>query len=169
VGTVGQPDSFEAFVGAVTPRLRRSANLLTGDTALAEDLVQTALMKVFMRWGRSGGWASPAAYAQRILYTTFYAWSGRRWNVEVSTGHLPEHAGPDELTDSDTGRVHTALMSLPRRQRAVLVARFFDDLSVEQTADLLGTSPSNVKSHTARGLAKLRLALPSSESLKEDR
>jgi RNA polymerase sigma-70 factor (sigma-E family) len=169
VGTVGQPDSFEAFVGAVTPRLRRSANVLTGDASLAEDLVQTVLMKVFVRWGRSGRWDSPPAYAQRILYTTFYAWSGRRWNLEVPTGQLPEQARPDALGDSDTGRVHTALMSLPRRQRAVLVARFYDDLSVEQTADLLGTSPSNVKSHTARGLAKLREALPSSESLKEDR
>lgn len=155
----GEIEAFEAFAAAVTPRLRRSARLLSGDPALAEDLVQTVLLKLYLHWGRSGTWDSPVAYAQRVLYTTFCAWAGRRWTAEVPTGDVPDVASPDAFEGSDTGAVHSALLSLTRRQRAVLVARFYDDLSVEQTSALLGWSPAAVKGHTARGLEQLRVAL----------
>jgi RNA polymerase sigma-70 factor (sigma-E family) len=162
-------DPFEAFVAAVTPRLRRTARLLTGDPALTEDLLQTVFMKLFVRWGRSAGsWHCPVAYAQRVLYTTFYAWSGRRWNAEVPTASVPEAAQVDAFAGVNTGAVHAALLALPRRQRAVLVARFYDDLSVDQTAALLGCSESNVKSQTARGLERLRTVLPAQPSRVEE-
>jgi RNA polymerase sigma-70 factor (sigma-E family) len=153
------PGSFEDVVVAIAPRLRRSAMLLTGDRDLAEDLVQTVLIKLLGRWGRPGGIDAPIAYAQRVLFTTFCAWSGRRWTGEVPTAVLPEVAAADPFEASTTGAVHASLMALPRRQRAVLVARFYEDLSVEQTAMLLDLSISNVKAVTARALEQLRAEL----------
>jgi RNA polymerase sigma-70 factor (sigma-E family) len=144
---------------AVTPRLGRIARLLTADAHLAQDLTQATLLAVYLRWPRVRLMAAPGAYAQRVMYTTFWSWRGRRWTGERPTEHLPELAAPDPFAGSDTGAVHAALSRLPRRQRAVVVARFYDDLSVEQTAGLLGCSTGTVKSHTARALHTLRGAL----------
>ena len=153
-------NDFESFAGAVSPRLLRSARLLTGDRHLAEDLVQATLLKIYLRWSRSGSWDSPVAYAQRALYTTFCSWRGRRWSGEHSTGVLPDSAVP-AVVGADAGAVDAALRDLPRRQRAVVVARFYDDLSVRQTAELLGIAEGTVKSQTARGLDRLRTVLDS--------
>jgi len=124
-----------------------------------EDLVQAALLKVFVRWTRAGGIEAPVAYARRVLYTTFWSWSGRRWSAEIPTGDVPELASPDPYEATTTGQVHAALVRLPRRTRAILIARFYEDLSVQQTARLLGCPESTVKNHTARGLERLRHAL----------
>ena len=101
------------------------------------------------------------AYAQRVLYTTFWSWSGRRWSAEVPTGDVPEVATDDVFQSATTGPVHVALLRLPRRTRAVLIARFYEDLSVAQTARLLGCPESTVNNHTSRGLERLRHALTS--------
>lgn len=167
VDVEGGPESFAGFAVSVTPRLRRSALLLSGEPQLAEDLVQAVLVKLMVRWDRLGAVDAPVAYAQRVLYTTFCAWSGRRRSGEIPTGSVPEVAGPDDFEASTPGAVHVALMALPRRQRAVLVARFYEDLSVEQAAALLGLSVSNVKSLTARGLDRLRTVLASERSTVE--
>jgi RNA polymerase sigma-70 factor (sigma-E family) len=156
----GPPD-FALFAGAATPRLIRSARLLTGDPYLAQDLVQTVLLKMYLRWRRVAGSDAPHAYAQRVLYTTFCAWRGRRWTAETPTDPLPDRPGADPFAGAETGAVHAALGALPRRQRAVVVARFYEDLTVEQTARLLDCSVGTVKSQTARALDKLRVALGS--------
>ena len=141
----------------------RSARLLTGELHTAEDLVQATLLKLYLGWRRSHRWDSPPAYAQRALYTTFCSWRGRKWSHEHPTAAPPEPVGASrsvQTTDhTDAGAVHDALMALPRRQRAVVAARFYDDLSVEQTAHLLGCSTGTVKSQTSHALVKLRAAL----------
>jgi RNA polymerase sigma-70 factor (sigma-E family) len=163
----GGEAEFVAFASAALPRLRRTARLLCGESALAEDLTQTVLLKVYMSWHRSATWRSPHAYAQRVLYATFCSWAGRRWNGELATAELPERAGVDPFESSDTGRVHAALLQLPRRQRAVLIARYYDDLSVEQAARLLACSESTVRAQATRGLQRLRDALAPAHSLAE--
>ncbi len=152
--------SFEVFAASAMPGLRRTAGLLTGDRDLGEDLVQAVLLKVFVHWRRVQAAQSPFAYAQRVMYTTFYAWSGRRWNAEVPVEEVPEHSAQESSPGADTGHAHAALMALPRRQRAVLVARYYDDLSVEQTAQRLGCSATTVKKLTAQGLDELRAVVP---------
>lgn len=159
---------FEDFVAACGPRLLRSARLLTGEHHLAEDLTQTTLLKVYLHWGSAGRWDSPPAYAQRVLYTTFCGWRGRRWNGERPTSRLPEPSPAWLLPHGDTGLVHSALSALPRQQRAVVVARFYEDLTVEQTAALLGMSTGTVKSHTSRALNQLRTVLGAPDLTRED-
>jgi RNA polymerase sigma-70 factor (sigma-E family) len=158
-GTVAREDDFVAFAHAAGPGLLRRARLLSGDNALAEDLVQATLLKFFLAWGRSPQWASPVAYAHRVLYTSFCAWRGRRWSREFATAQLPDFPDVSASERDGNDRLHQALLELPRKQRAVLVARFYDDISVEEVASLLGCSPGTVKSQTARGLDKLRAAL----------
>ena len=162
-------EDFAAFAAAVSPRLLRSARLLAGDHHAAEDLLQATLLKLYLQWRRSDRWDSPTAYAQRVLYTTFCSWRGRRWSGEQPTATPPDRpSGIDPGGDGDAGAVHDALLALPRRQRAVIAARFYDDLSVEQTARLLGCSTGTVKSQTSRALVKLRAALGVDRTTTED-
>jgi RNA polymerase sigma-70 factor (sigma-E family) len=156
------PIDFAEFAAVVSPKLLRSARLLTGDHHAAEDLVQATLLKLYLHWRRSKQWNSPTAYAQRTLYTTFCSWRGRKWNGEQPTASLPDRGadlGRAEQYGSDADAVREAMLALPRRQRAVVTARFYDDLSVEQTAQLLGCSTGTVKSQTSHALIKLRAAL----------
>jgi RNA polymerase sigma-70 factor (sigma-E family) len=149
--------AFDAFVVARRGSLMRTALLLTGDRGRAEDLVQTALFEVFRRWTGLRDRADPVGYARKALVTTHLNWVRRRSWHEPSVGQIVDIA-----TDDDIGRVaerlrmRAALLALPPRMRAVLVLRFFEDLSERDTADLLGCSPGTVKSQTARGLARLR-------------
>jgi RNA polymerase sigma-70 factor (sigma-E family) len=154
---------FASFAAVAAPRLGRTARLLTADRHLAEDLVQSTLLAVYLRWHRVGAMDAPHAYAQRVLYTTFCSWRGRRWTAERPMPDVPERAaaGPDgdPAEQGGHGGVAAALARLPRRQRAVVVARFYDDLSVEQTAALLGCTTGTVKTHTSRALHALRAVL----------
>lgn len=146
---------FADWVDARRAALWRSAWLLTGEHHRADDLLQTALLKVWPHWDRIAGSGDPEPYVRRVLYTTYLAWWRRAWSAEVPTAELPDGAlhAPD---DGAHGELATALAALPRGQRAVLVARFFDDLSVAQAARQLGVSEGTVKSQTARALATLR-------------
>lgn len=150
-----RPD-FEEFVVVCSDRLLRTAYLLTRDPALAEDLLQTALTKAWFAWRRLD--EQPEPYVHTILVNTYATWWRRRWRGERPTGELPEQRevaaadGPETRHD-----LWVALGRLPRRQRAVVVLRFFDDLSEADTAELLGCSPGTVKSQTAKALAKLRV------------
>ena len=145
---------FEDFVAARSDRLLRTAYLLTGDHALAEDLLQTALAKAWRAWGRIG--PDPEPYVRRILVTTYSSWWRRRWNGERPTGQLPER--PHDPVDVD-GRfdLWEAVERLPRRMRAVVVLRFYEDLSERETAELLKIAPGTVKSQTSKALAHLRI------------
>lgn len=153
------PEGFNEFVVARSTRLLRTAYLLTQDWALAEDLVQAALVKAWSAWLRIEG--DPEAYVRRILVNTHASWWRRRWRSELPSDVLPE---PPPTGDGDPhGRLHerdqlwSALHRLPVRQRTVLVLRYFEDLSETEIADVMGCSLGTVKSQASRALAKLRL------------
>jgi len=147
-------ENFEGFVVARSPSLLRTAYLLTQDSHLAEDLLQTSLAKAWGSWSRVE--TSPEAYVRRILVNTYSSWWRRKWNGEAPTDDLPEQ--PQEQRALETMHdVRTALAGLPKRQRAVVVLRFFDDLSEAETARILQCSVGTVKSQTSKALAKLRV------------
>jgi RNA polymerase sigma-70 factor (sigma-E family) len=163
------PAGFAEFVAARSPALLRAAWLLTGDAGKAEDLLQTALARTWRGWPRISGGGNPEAYVRRMLYTTYLTWWRRRWRAEVPTEGLPGYAERADLADvADRSAVRDAvaraLARLPRGQRAVVVLRFFEDRSVQETADLLGCSTGTVKTQCARALAALR-ADPAMRSL----
>ena len=153
--------SFEDFVRARSDSLLRTALLLTGQRrAEAEDLLQLALERAYRHWPKICGSEGPERYVRRILASA----STDRWR---RLARRPEHAMPagggpvvpdrtGEIADRDY--LLRALAALPPRQRAVLVLRYFDDLSEVETADMLGCSLGTVKSQAARGLARLRAA-----------
>ena len=161
---VGGEDSFDSFVAARTGALLRTAYLLTGDQQLAEDLVQSALVKASLRWRRIVARGSPEPYVRTVLYREHVSWWRRRKVAEVLAAELPEPRTPsapdfvDVLAESD--RVRTALLRLPPRQRAVLVLRYFEDRPEGEVAAMLGCSVGTVRSHNARGLARLRQVVP---------
>jgi len=148
----GQASEFDDFVATCSTRLLRTAYLLTRDHGRAEDLLQTALAKTWLSWSRIDG--EPTAYVRKILFNTYATWWRRRWNDERPTGELPDQAYVDDR--AATHDLWTALGRLPRGQRAVIVLRYFEDLSEAETARLLDCSVGNVKSQSAKALAKLR-------------
>ena len=151
---------FDAYVRDHAPSLCRGAFLLTGDRHLAEDLVQTALAKVASRWGRIVAEGDPTPYVRTVMVRTAIAWRRRRWLGEVPTSPLPEATDADHTGGVDRReRLRLALLAVPRRQRAALVLRFYDDLSEAETARVMGCSVGTVKSQTAKGLARLRTLL----------
>jgi RNA polymerase sigma-70 factor (sigma-E family) len=144
--------SFDEFVAARSRALLRTAYLLTHDHALAEDLLQTALTKAWFAWKRIHG--EPEPYVRKILVNTYASWWRRKWNGEQPTEVLPE--GTVEETGEPTD-LWTAMERLPRRMRAVVVLRYFEDLTEVQTAEVLGCSVGTVKSQASKALAKLRI------------
>lgn len=149
-------DSFADFVTTRSARLLRTAYLLTHDWALGEDLLQTSLVKAWSAWKRID--ADPEPYVRRILVNTYSSWWRRRWRSEQPAGELPERLASDQHAAIDArDEVWRALGRLPRRQRAVIVLRYFEDLPEAEIADLLGVTPGTVKSQAAKALAKLRL------------
>jgi RNA polymerase sigma-70 factor (sigma-E family) len=153
------PDGFAEFVTARSAALLRAAWLLTGEQRLAEDLLQTALAASWRRWARVTEAGNPEAYVRRVLLTTYLSWWRRRWRGELPTAQPPERAGsePDHATGAaERDAVRRALARLTRQQRAVVVLRYVEDLSVTQTAQLLGCSPQTVRVQASRALAALR-------------
>jgi RNA polymerase sigma-70 factor (sigma-E family) len=144
--------TFDEFVAARSRALLRTAYLLTHDHALAEDLLQTSLTKAWFAWKRIDG--EPEPYVRRILVNTYATWWRRKWNGEQPTEALPERVIEDVSEPTD---LWTAMERLPRRMRAVVVLRYFEDLTEVQTADVLGCSVGTVKSQTSKALAKLRI------------
>lgn len=160
---VVERDGFDEWVAAAAPHLHRSAFLLVGDWALAQDLVQHACAALWPRWRRVD---APDAYAQAVMARTAASWWRRRWRGEVPTEVLPED-GADPWADVDRREaVARALRALPPRQRAVVVLRFFDDFSEAQAAQALGWPVGTVKSTTARALDALRAAQLAEETLR---
>lgn len=160
---VTRDSEFRDFVSARSPALLRTAYLLSGgDWALAEDLLQTALTKTYLSWGRIRDQNARESYVRATLATTATSWWRRKWTGERATAVLPETAVADpgsRLDDRDA--LWRLVLTLPVRQRAVLVLRFYEDLSEAETAHTLGLSPGTVKSHTSRALATLRRELTS--------
>ncbi|MER7501683.1 SigE family RNA polymerase sigma factor [Nonomuraea pusilla] len=148
---------FERYVEHRSARLLRTAYLLCRDWATAEDLVQDALARAWLAWRRVG--ADPDPYVYRILANTHASWWRRRWRGELATAEVPDGADPrDAAADLGTrDALRTALTALPRRQRAVIVLRYFEDMPDEVIAGILGCSAATVRSQASRALAKLRL------------
>lgn len=149
--------AFAEFVHARGTALHRTAYLLTGDWGHAEDLLQTALAKTYLHWERISGGENPEGYVRRVLVTTHASWWRRRWRGELPHDVLPESAATEEWSDVDArGALHDALARLPRRQRAVIVLRYHEDMTEADVARALGISVGTVKSQTAKALARLR-------------
>ena len=147
---------FDEFVAVRGQALHRTAYLLTGDWALAEDLLQTALARAYPRWSRIER-DDPEAYVRKALVNTWSSWWRRKWRGEAPTDRLPESAVPDAYADADRrDAVRDALRRLPPKQRAVVVLRFHEDMTEAQVAALLGISVGTVKSQTSKALANLR-------------
>lgn len=153
-------DEFREFVTARSAALLRTAYLLAGDWATAEDLLQTSLTKTYLAWKRLGQIEAVEPYARRVLVNTATSWWRRRWHGERPTEFLPERAAPDNLEEQlERDVLWKHVKALPTRQRAVLVLRFYEDMSEAQTAALLQISPGTVKSQTSRALGTLRQRL----------
>jgi RNA polymerase sigma-70 factor (sigma-E family) len=156
-----RPDDEAAFRDYVTargPALLRTATLLTGNQADAEDLLQAALAKTYLAWGRIHNHAALDAYVRRAMVNTQISWWRRRRVEEYPTDDIPDQAVADHAVVAalqDT--VRRALDRLPRRMRAAVVLRYYEDMSEPEIADALGVSLGTVKSTVSRAVAKLRI------------
>ncbi|MFG2055285.1 SigE family RNA polymerase sigma factor [Micromonospora sp. NPDC048930] len=152
------PEGFAEFVTARSGALLRSAWLLTGDAGLAEDLLQTVLARAWRRWDRIAAGGAPEAYVRRALMTTYVSWWRRRWRVETPTASMPDPVAVGDVSGELAARdaLQRALAGLSRQQRAVVVLRYAEDLSVEQTAEVLGCSPATVRVQAHRAIRALR-------------
>jgi RNA polymerase sigma-70 factor (sigma-E family) len=163
---VGRGDraEFSDFALARSGALQRAAYLMVGDAQLAQDLVQEALTKTYVAWPRLRDPRNAEAYCRKAITTTAISWFRRKaWNNERPTELLPEGEGQGlaghEATIAEHDAVWRALRTLPPRQRAALVLRYYEDLTEAQTAAAMGCAVGTVKSQVSAGLAKLREAL----------
>jgi len=154
--------SFEAFVAARSTPLLRTAILLTGDRSEAEDLLQVALLRVARRWSRAA--ESPDAYTKRVLANLSIDRARHRRRHPERLGDVPDLPGHEDLS-LDRLTLLDALRQLPPRQRATVVLRYWEDLSVAETASLLNCSVGTVKSNSSKGLSQLRAVLEGEPSL----
>jgi RNA polymerase sigma-70 factor (sigma-E family) len=151
-------DGFDEFVRVRAAALARVAYLLTGDRHHAEDLVQTALARAAVRWTRLD---DPEAYVRRVLYTQAVSW----WRVQRRRrGEVLVGAPPDKPANPDDPELRivleNALQRLTRKQRAVLILRFYEDRSESETAEILSVGLGTVKSQTRHALRRLRELAP---------
>jgi RNA polymerase sigma-70 factor (sigma-E family) len=158
---------YREYVGGRLDQLRRTAYLLCGDWHTADDLVSTALVKLLKHWSRVSAMDNIDAYARRVLMRAWLDERRRPWRREHSRAQLPEAAARAGYDVADRMAVLALLAELPVRRRAVLVLRFFCDLSVEETAEALGCATGTVKSQTARALDSLRTRLGAVTSQEE--
>ena len=158
---------FSDYVAARQQALLRTAYVLTGERHAAEDLLQTALAKTYLTWSRIRDPRSADAYVRKIMVNELTSWWRRAWRTrEFSTDALPDqHTGPGRHTSAgvdnagavvDRDAMWTLLQTLPPRQRAAVVLRFYEDMSEAETAQVLGCSVGTVKSNASRGIAALR-------------
>ena len=158
-----QDEEFDAFMTASWASLYRTAVLMTGDVHLAEDMLQNAMGKVFKAWPRVSGTEHPRSYARTVLANEVSSWWRKRSSSELPTDTWPEDtslAGDDDrIVEADA--MWRALRQLSSRQRAVLVLRYYEDLSGAEIAAVLGLSEGTVKAHTHRALRTLEHTLTS--------
>ena len=157
---------FMEFVRARSLSLRRTAYLLCGDWSSGDDLVQEALAKVYVAWPRIAATEAALSYTRTTMLRT-YLNEKRKWRREVNLADVPEHPTDDQDT-ALTVTLSALLRELPAKQRAVLVLRFYQDLSVPQIADELGIPEGTVKSQLSRGLATMRTRLGEPEPERTD-
>lgn len=157
---------FDAYVRARTPALLRTAYLLTGDQHRAEDLVQDALIRTHRAWRRVRD-GNPDAYTRKVMYHLQISIWRRGRSAELLMGDLPEPASRGRTDDTHVTRLtlKAAISNLTVKQRAVIVLRFFDDMTEADTAEVLGVTIGTVKSQTAKALARLRKFVPQIEEV----
>ncbi|TGN64377.1 SigE family RNA polymerase sigma factor [Nocardioides eburneiflavus] len=149
---------FEAYVAERRPALLRWARAVAGDPHTAEDLLQASLVRVLPRWGSIREGAAADAYVRRTITRQYVSWQREPRRREVVSAWLPEPptSTPDLTDPRDAREVWGLVLALPARQRAAVALRFYEQLSVAETAEVLGCSTGTVKSNTSRGLAALR-------------
>ena len=148
---------FEEFVAAVSPRFHRAAYAITRDHHLAEDAVQAALGKAYARWRRVVRTDHPEAYVRRMVVNEVLSWRRRASSSELPAAQLPETASAGHEAGCDeSDAVWQALGRLAPRQRAVVVLRYYEQLSEAEIAEVLGVRPGTVKSQASAALARLR-------------
>jgi len=159
-----EEDDYRTFVAARYPALLRTAYLLSSDWATAEDLLQTALAKTYLAWPRIRSSGAVETYVRRVLVNTATSWWRRRWHRERPMADIPDRPSRDGVAESvERQALWAHVRALPARQRAVLVLRYYEDLTEVETARVLGVSVGTVKSQASRALAALRTRLREQE------
>jgi RNA polymerase sigma-70 factor (sigma-E family) len=160
-GPLGTDACFSEYVAAHADRVRFTAYLLCGDWHEAEDLAQAAFVRLYLAWDRVDHTDPIDAYVRKIVTRTYLNERRRLWRkLERLTSTPPEPPAVREAAPEERMLLMAAMAKVPRRQRAALVLRYWEDLSLVETADVLGCSVGNVKSQCARGLRRLRELLP---------
>ena len=154
--------TFEEFAATRMPGVLRFAAVLSGDQATAEDLAQEVLIRAYARWDRIGCLDRPELYVRKMMLNEFLSWR-RRSSRQIPAGGMasePASIAPDHAAEYNEREALLAeLGKLPRRQRAVIVLRYYEDRGDSEIADLLGCSPGTVRSHASRALAALRVEM----------
>ena len=153
---IDRDEAFAVYFAARSDAMRRTAYLLCGDWHQAEDLVQVAFTKLYLAWHRVSRHEALDAYVRQTLIRTFLDERRRGWSRRERTSDVPADRALPAVTPEDRLVVLQALASVPPGQRAVLVLRYWEDLSIEDTAAILGCAPGTVKSQAAKGLQTLR-------------
>jgi RNA polymerase sigma-70 factor (sigma-E family) len=153
---------FEEFAATRLPAVLRFAGVLTADRALAEDVVQEVLIRASKRWDQLETLDHPELYVRKMIVNEYLSWRRRTWRLlpkgtgtEVDDRVTPDHAGQHAERDA----LLSELAKLPRRQRAVLVLRYYQGLSDAEIADVFGCAPGTVRGYASRALAALRVEL----------
>jgi RNA polymerase sigma-70 factor (sigma-E family) len=153
---------FEEFAAARLPAVLRFAGVLTGDRALAEDVVQEVLIRASRRWDDISGLDRPELYIRKMILNEYLSWRRRTWRLlpvdavsDIDTRLAPDHASLHAERDA----LLAELGKLPRRQRAVLVLRYYEGFPDSEIAELLGCTPGTVRGYASRALAALRVEL----------
>ncbi len=158
--TAARDAEFTAYMHARQPSLLRTAYLLTGDRHTAEDLVQTALAKLYLSWDKVRRRDVVDGYVRRILVNEHNSLWRRAWKRrEITSDELPDHGDLDAYDDGRSRALWEFVSSLPHRQRAVIVLRYYEDLPEADVAEMLGVSVGTVKSQVSHGLDRLRQEL----------
>ena len=157
-------EEFAAFVSAALPRLLRFGHVLTGNPATAEDLVQTALGRAWRAW-RLHSIEDPQAFVRKVMVNSYASWYRRKASTETVTANPAEDMAVDDQAArvDDRDAMWRALLTLPPKQRAVIVLRYYEDLSESEIATVMGTTTGTVKSQAARALRRLAGAMTSAD------
>ncbi|MDG6102053.1 SigE family RNA polymerase sigma factor [Dactylosporangium aurantiacum] len=165
--------TFEEFVAARLGVLVRYATVVTCDADLAQDITQDVLIKAGARWSRIGRLDAPELYLKRMVVNEFLSWRRRRAaqliplareSLDTMTAPAPDPSGPRDERDA----MLRLIAALTPRQRAVVALRFYEDMSIDQIADLMGCRPVTVRTYLARALATLREAFPAARVMTGD-
>jgi RNA polymerase sigma-70 factor (sigma-E family) len=157
--------SFDELVRSSERRLLRLGVMLTGGVHSAEDLVQTVFARAHRRWARISAMEHPEAYLRTMVVNEFLGWRRLLKNSEVPLAEPVDQPSGEDISARQAQRdaAWRLLAQLPRKQRAVLVLRYYEDLSDNEIAEVLGVAPVTVRTNAARGLATLRDSLPADE------